>query len=226
MTDTVLQSGRGSLSGQSILLTGFGPFPGVTVNASARLVAAAVEAARADYRDHSFFGAVLPTEWIAAPSSAVDLITRIQPSLVLHFGVAQDCTGLRIETQATNTCRMATDACGSKPLSPGLVQAGADSLAVTLPIHQIARRLASRGIPASLSNDAGAYLCNAVLYCSLAFVRSASLPTRVGFIHIPTDLQRPALAFDTTVAGTLEIIAACLENHPPHPSNGQPPPVA
>ncbi|MBX9684186.1 MAG: pyroglutamyl-peptidase I [Hyphomicrobium sp.] len=226
MTDQKSPSGHLALSGHSILLTGFGPFPGVTVNASARLVAAAVEAARAQHRYHSFFGAVLPTEWGAAPRSAVDLIARIKPSVVLHFGVAHDCIGLRLETQATNTCGIAVDASGLKPLSPSLVQAGADTIAVTLPIHQIARSLASRALPVSLSNDAGAYLCNAVLYRSLEYVHSVSMPTRVGFIHIPTKLQRPALTFDTAVAGTLEIIAACLEDHRLHRSSGQPPPLA
>ena len=225
MTDQKSPSGHLALSGHSILLTGFGPFPGVTVNASARLVAAAVEAARAQHRDHSFFGAVLPTEWGAAPRSAVDLIARFKPSVVLHFGVAHDCIGLRIETQATNTCRMAVDASGLKPLSPSLVQAGAARLAVTLPIHQITRNLASRGIPASLSGDAGAYLCNAVLYRSLEYVHSVSMPTRVGFIHIPTKLQRPALSFDDAVTGALEIIAVCVESSRPHSVHRQPPSV-
>jgi pyroglutamyl-peptidase len=58
-------------------------------------------------------------------------------------------------------------------------------LGATLPAALLVRQLGLAGIPASLSRDAGRYLCNATLYGSLLHGRSLPHPPRVGFVHIP-----------------------------------------
>ena len=67
-------------------------------------------------------------------------------------------------------------------------------------------------MPVSLSNDAGGYLCNAVLYHALHAIGSAGHPCRAGFIHLPVDLSQPPLTFDDAIAGALEIIRVSLLN--------------
>ncbi len=195
----------------TILLTGFGPFPGVAENASAALVKALARTARRAMPEYRFVTAVLPTEWARAPRLIAALDARHAPVLALHFGVAAGCRGFRLETEARNFCRFAPDAAGAGPLSDCLVVDGVATLKATIPIAAIAARLAAQGFPVSLSDDAGGYLCNAALYHSLERARRAGGGCRVGFVHIPADLASAFPDGQRAVAGALEIIKGGLE---------------
>ena len=198
-----------------ILLTGFGPFPGVPVNASQRLVKALARRARPQFPQHDVTCAILHTEWQRAPHRVAMLAHRLQPVLTLHFGVASGSTSLRIERHAANACRIAPDAAGHVPRVAELMAAGEARHAVTIPVDAVYQTLAQSGIPVSLSDDAGGYLCNAVLYHSLSLHARAERPGRVGFIHLPDDLSRPPLTFSVALNACLEIIEACLgADHP------------
>src|SRR4029079_120279 len=160
----------------SVLLTGFGSFPGVPRNASADLVKAVVRRARRDLPGYHFASAILPTEWDRVRRLMSSLHARHAPRLALHFGVAAGALGFRVETEAKNFCRASPDAAGGVPRSPRLVDDsgdvrapsleddGATVRAVTIAAPSIAATLESKGYPVSLSNDAGGYLCNAALY--------------------------------------------------------------
>ena len=193
-----------------VLLTGFGPFPGMPVNASVRLVEALAPRARAAFPSCAIHAAILPAEWTAAPQRLEALITQVQPALMLLFGVAKDCTGFRIETQAHNACNAAEDAAGLLPASQWLTRDGPASHNATLPANEIVARLTARGLPAASSNDAGRYLCNAVLYHGLSYARDAKHPCRAGFIHIPHQIEGPPLTFDDALTGAIEILRVCL----------------
>jgi pyroglutamyl-peptidase len=196
---------------QTVLLTGFGPFPGVAENVSACLVMALVEKARAAFPNVKFEVSVLPTEWQAGPDQLAMLIAKSKPTLVLLFGITKDARGFRIETQGVNLCRNAADAAGLQPLAPVLIHEAASAYPATLPVAAIVQRLKLAGLPVAVSDNAGAYLCNAALYHALHAAGSARHPSRVGFIHIPDSLSRPPLTFDQALQGGLEIIRASLE---------------
>ncbi len=195
----------------AVLLTGFGPFPGMPDNASGRLVRAlAVDAAQV-FAGFRFAAEILPAEWSAVPQRLRALTAAVNPVLVLHFGVTRETAGLRIETRGGNACQLTSDAAGLTPLAPYLRQDGADWHSVTIPTGAIVARLTALGLPAALSDDAGGYLCNALLYHSLA--DCGALPGanyRCGFIHIPADLTGPPLAFDDAVRGAVAIIGVSL----------------
>lgn len=194
-----------------VLLTGFGPFPGVAENATGRLVPELARQARLLFPGHRFETDVLPTQWQTAPQRLTALLRTLQPDLVLLFGVAKDAPGFRIETEAVNLCRASPDAAGLPPLAPVLVHGAANAYSTTLPTDAIVRRLKSLGLPVSLSNDAGGYLCNAALYHALHAIGSAGHPCRAGFIHIPDDLSKPPLTLKDAIAGALEIIGVSLD---------------
>ena len=194
-----------------VLLTGFGPFPGVPDNASAQLVLRLVEMARDTFGGVDFVTEIFPADWQAAPERLSELFSKHQPILMLHFGVARAAQGFRIETQGTNTCRMTPDATGAMPPSLQLLTNGAPAHAVTIPTRDIVEHLAKRQMPAELSDDAGSYLCNAVLYHALLLSRGARRPCQAGFIHIPLDLSGPPLDEAAALKGGLEIVRICLE---------------
>lgn len=194
----------------NVLLTGFGPFPGVPVNVSAGFAAALADAAGARFAEHAFHSAVLATEWRQAPVRIEALYAELAPVLALHFGVAQDTAAIRLERLAHNTCRMSEDAIGLLPLGPALVSGGNRIEEASLPLEAIYQRLSSRAVPVAFSDDAGGYLCNAVLYHSLSHARAQQSPSRVGFIHLPDSLARPSLSFSVALEAALEIIDVAL----------------
>jgi pyroglutamyl-peptidase len=197
---------------RTILLTGFGPFPGVEENASSKLVPALAATAREAFAEHAFLSEILDTAWDSAPARVAALLAHHKPHLALHFGVAREAQGFRLERLALNACRVAADATGALPSHAALSLDGPICRASHLDTAALAARLEGRGYPVSLSDDAGAYLCNAVLYHSLAAAEALGRGAcRSGFVHIPADLSGPPLAFQDALEGSLEIIRACLE---------------
>lgn len=200
----------------AVLLTGFGPFPGVEVNATVQLVSELREHAARRYPDLEIVSSVLSVDWEGGPARSLQLIERHRPGLILHFGVSEGARGFVIETRARNACRSARDACGSLPASERLDEEAPAVLAATLPCAAIVDRLRRARHPVSLSEDAGGYLCNAVLFQTLW---AASPRVRAGFIHVPSRIPQneeraknaPSLTMEKAVFGALEIVTACLE---------------
>jgi pyroglutamyl-peptidase len=195
----------------TILLTGFGPFPGIPKNVSADLVRALARRARRTSAPYRIVSSILPTEWDRAPRLLASLHERHTPALALHFGVAAGTRGFRLETEARNHRRASPDASGLLPASASLSHEGVAVRAVTIAARSIATKLDSNGYPVSLSDDAGGYLCNAVLYQSLALAKENGGTCRVGFVHIPADLSKPPLTLPVAVAGAFEIVKFALE---------------
>ena len=168
-----------------ILVTGFGPFPDTPFNASQALV----EDLRGDKADSDqkaeIFTAILPTNWRQAPVRTVSLIGDIKPDVVLHLGVSSRANGLEIETRAFNVTCCAPDCTGSYPPGHYVRRGGPPILKTMLPAKRLLLKLRLAGVPASLSPDAGRYLCNAVLYESLFQAKRMPNAPFTGFIHIP-----------------------------------------
>jgi len=207
----------------TILLTGFGPFPGVPDNATALLVPRLAQAATTLFSSHQVIGEILPTEWARAPARLRSLINDRGVVLTLHFGVSQGARGFQLELVSRNLQTSVNDAAGKLPASGRVVASGPDLLASTVPAERIAGRLLGLGYPCATSDNAGAYLCNALLYHSLAAARELDDPHLAGFVHVPASLmghgadgQDPhpdcPLDWRSAVSGALEIIAACLDH--------------
>ncbi len=167
----------------TILVTGFGEFPGVRDNPSAALMRSL--AAR---RDHfARLGIrlethVLPVVYAGLAARLCALAADKTPDAILHFGVAARRKIISVETRARN-CRHpgAADAQGERPASGIIDAAGPETIAVGVPAARIVARLRAAGLAATLSHDAGRYLCNATLYETLRMRRDVP----AGFIHIP-----------------------------------------
>jgi pyroglutamyl-peptidase len=204
----------------TLLLTGFGPFPTVPVNATSLLVPRMAEAAVRAFPGIRIECHILPTEWGAGLAMAGDLYRRLRPDAAIHFGVSGRASGFEIEARACNACAQSQDAAGFLPDGPQISPRGPKYLNTTLPASQIVERLRRRGIPAILSRDAGRYLCNALLYRSQELARDMG-PSRSGFIHLPSSLvhdRNPRrgplgncrLVWDDVITGGIEAITATM----------------
>ena len=203
----------------TVLITGFGPFPGVPANATTELVPVLTEEARKRWSSHRFEAAVLATEWRAAPQSLAALMAELKPSATLHFGVSSKASGFTIEMRGHNLARPLPDAAGQLPEGKELVPEGPDVLPANIPVSLIVARLRQQALPVSLSRDAGGYLCNAVLYNALDAGRRLDQPVRSGFVHLPANLTRRALpgfghpselTWSQAIEGSLEVISILI----------------
>jgi pyroglutamyl-peptidase len=200
-----------------VLITGFGPFPGVPRNVSAAVAERLGHAVRRRFPSAGVVWSALPTEWHIAPVHVEDLVLDLKPRLALHFGVSHLATGFVIETVARNHAGR-VDAAGLLPQLPMIDPFGPPEMTTQLPAARLVARLQKLGLPVRLSRDAGTYLCNAVFYRSVLSQRATGLGGRSGFIHLPIEVPdrrasvgpRAALDIDRAVLGGVEIIAACL----------------
>lgn len=200
-----------------ILITGFGPFPGVPRNVSATVAERISQAVRWRFPSTGVVWSALPTEWLIAPTHVGDLVLDLKPRLALHFGVSHLASGFVIETVARNHAGR-LDAAGVSPQTSIIDPFGPAEMATQLPAARLQARLQKLGLPVRLSRDAGAYLCNAVFYRSVLAQRATGLGGRSGFIHLPVRVPerrngssaRVPLDIDRAVRGGVEIVAACL----------------
>lgn len=210
----------------TILLTGFGPFPGVRENASGTLVLSLARLGRATFPGTRIEAAVLPTEWEAGTAKLGHVLRVLQPDVCIHFGVSRRARGFEVETRARNVAGRFPDAAGVIAGNACLRSDAPAELAATLPLGRILARLRRRGLPGYLSRDAGTYLCNAILFQSLTAARCGSPTASAGFVHIPARLARGcarssrspnacSLDWASAVQGGLEIVAASLRRPPP-----------
>jgi pyroglutamyl-peptidase len=184
-----------------VLVTGFGPFPGVPHNASETLVR--LLATQASFRANGIevSTAVLPVTWESAHKAASSAVAAFAPDAVLHFGVSRRATAFEIESRAVNMCGQRPDAHGRIAPPMPLVRAGKPLLAPTLaPLHLI-RALRRANVPAELSRNAGRYLCNALYYRSLA--REGDGGPLAAFIHMPV-LGDPSLRSRITMTQAVD----------------------
>lgn len=192
----------------TILLTGFGPFPGVTRNPSAEVVArldgtlitAGGRAARVR-------GVVLDVVWTSteartasghgltgAPEALREAVAANHPSLLLSLGVAsRERSRFRLEVRPTSRREVTSpDAAGK--LAVDAARTGPPVLETTLPTAAILAAVRAHGHAIDESVDAGRYLCEAIAYegALLVHERLTALE-RSGFLHVPNVLADDAL---------------------------------
>jgi pyroglutamyl-peptidase len=161
-----------------LLVTGFGPFPGVSDNPTAAL-ALALDGAQLG--GVSVVGRVLPVHWVDGPALAIATARAIDAAWVIGFGVAVGRAEVEVETCAVADLASKPDAAGAPP--PLLD--GPPVVAATVDCGRLADALGAR-----LSSDAGRYVCNAWLYQ----VVTALPGVGVGFVHVPAGGLDPARA--------------------------------
>jgi pyroglutamyl-peptidase len=167
-----------------ILLTGFGPFPGVPTNPSAWLAETLAEGLPAPDLHGRIQARIFPTEWQAAALVA-DLCETLQPHVMIHFGVSEHAKTFRIEHSAHNRTAPRADAGGALPASPVILGEGAGRLDTAFPAAALARHLKTNGVAVVTSHSAGHYLCNFLYYHSLDWALRQSAPPLVLFVHVP-----------------------------------------
>lgn len=176
----------------TVLVTGFEPFGGLLLNPSAA-VAQALHGQRLQAAgiDAQVVGVVLPCVFGQALQVLDEALAAHRPVLVLGLGQADGRTDVSVERVAINVddARIPDNA-GAQPVDRPVVAGGPAAHFSTLPIKAIVAALKADGLPASISQTAGTFVCNHVFY-GLQH-RLAGSGVRSGFVHLPLLPQQAA----------------------------------
>ena len=204
--------------GNRVLLTGFEPFGGESVNP-------ALEAVRIlDGRELAGTGfhvvtLQVPTVFGKSLQVLREAVTRVQPSVVVCVGQAGGRSQITPERVAINVDDgRIPDNEGQQPLDTAIVATGPAAYFSGLPIKRIVAALREAGIPAAVSNSAGTYVCNHLFYGLMHLINTEYPQVRGGFVHIPflpqqvVDRNEPSLSLDLIVRG-LELALQVAVQH-------------
>jgi pyroglutamyl-peptidase len=168
----------------TILVTGFGPFPGAPFNPTGPLAERLARLRRLGLAEAKIVAHVFPTSYAAVDRDLPKLIAKHKPNALLMFGLAPRAKTIRIETRARNTVTLFPDAGGAA--RAGKIAPGSPSVvalpAPTTPLQSAAR--AAR-VPAMRSHDAGRYLCNYLCWRGTEAAAKPGGPRVVAFVHVP-----------------------------------------
>lgn len=163
-----------------LLITGFDPFGGASVNPAWEAVKALPDEIGIWHLNKleisTVFGKAADTVWQAAEN--------LHPDAIICVGQAGGRSAVTVERiginiRSANLC----DNEGNQPREEKILPDGADGLFSTLPVAAMAEAICAANLPGAVSNSAGTFVCNDTLYTLLS--RCAGTETRVGFIHVP-----------------------------------------
>ena len=198
----------------TVLLTGFDPFNGASVNPSWL----AVQALHGrQVRGRRLVAAQLPTDCAAALPWLDALLLRYQPELVVCVGQAGGRAALSLERVAINVVDAPVpDNAGAQPVDVPVVPGGPAAYFSTLPIKAACAGLRQAGLPAEVSQTAGTFVCNQVFYGLMHSL--ATWPqlahTRGGFVHVPwlPEQGSPAMPQADVTRGLKLIVQLSLDH--------------
>ena len=199
-----------------ILLTAFEPFGGEKINAAqeaAALVKNEIAGARIVKMD-------VPVVFGKSIEAVISAIQKERPDAVLCLGQAGGRTGLTPERVAINLDNARIpDNEGNQPVDRPIYADGAPAYFSTLPVKAMVRAIQQAGLPASLSNSAGTFVCNHLMYGILYHMSQSWPETRGGFMHLPFLPEQvqdrpgtPNLSREAMAAGIEAALKAIVES--------------
>lgn len=195
---------------KKILLTGFEPFLSNPINPTMDIVHALNEK---EFGDFKIIGHVLSVDFSKGPQQFIQIVDEVQPDIIISLGLAAGITKISPERVAVNIKDGEKDNAGNAFEDVLIREEGDVAYFSSLPIRAIVNRLAEDGYPAMISNSAGTYLCNNIMYEGLHYAQNKK-NVRAGFIHIPASFELAILHGRVPGWNSRDLLAAielCIE---------------
>ena len=191
---------------KKMLITGFAPFGGADVNPSWQAVSRLPDR----IGDFELCKLEIPTVFAEAAAMVLEKAREIGADVVISVGMAGGRDAVTPERIAVNIrdARIPDNA-GNQPRGEFVAPEGPAAYFATIPVERMAQAIRDREIRATVSNSAGAYVCNDVMYSLLhAFAGTA---VRCGFIHVPyiPEQGSPSMELEQIVAALTAAIKVC-----------------
>lgn len=206
------------------LVTGFEPFGRYAENPSEAVVRALPRVATDELPGVELAVTVLPVSFRRAREVLIELLEKERPDIYLGTGLRPGATYLAVERVTINLAdARAPDNDGYQPIDEPIDPDGPAAYFSNLPVKAIVKRMKDEGIPAAVSNSAGTFLCNYVMYLSLSHSSKHGHPAKSGFIHIPFSQHQassmrgdwagipPSLSIEAMVKGVMIALKVAIE---------------
>jgi len=145
------------------------------------------------------------------------IIEETKPDAIIMLGLASGRKGITPERIAINMKdAKGPDNIGYTPHDESINPKGKNAYFSTLPIREIEQKLISKNIPVSISNSAGLYVCNNIMYEVLQYIDIHSLDIKAGFVHVPlmteqvTNSKDFSLKLDVILEAVIDIIKTVI----------------
>ena len=199
-----------------ILVTGFDPFGGEKVNPAIESVKRLPDT----IAGAEIIKLEIPTVVYKSLNKIDEAIAKYNPDVILSIGQAGGRSDITVERVGINRndCRI-PDNEGNQPIDEPVYIDGPDAYFSLLPIKAIVAEIQASGIPASVSDTAGTFICNHVLY-GVRYLCEHKYPgKKSGFIHIPYMTSQavgkrntPSMSLDEIVKGLTVAIEAIVKH--------------
>ena len=165
-----------------LLITGFEPFGGETINPAYE----AVKTLEDKIMNTEIIKREIPTVFNKSIEVLENLIENEKPDIVICIGQAGGRYDISLERVAINIddARI-KDNEGNQPVDIKIFEDGENAYFTSLPIKRMVKKIREAGIPASISNTAGTFVCNHIMYGLLYLIDKKYPNIRGGFIHVP-----------------------------------------
>jgi pyroglutamyl-peptidase len=176
-----------SYGSSRILISGFGPFPGAPRNPTMAIVRHLLRSHSSRFQNVELLAEELPTKW-----SILDHFTSViegtKPDAILMFGLSGRRLKISVEKRAINRALMLrSDVAGKKPNQLQLKKGASDFQHSSFDAARMTAAMVQAGLKARPSNDAGTYLCNALLWTAL----ESGVPSIFVHVPLPVSAHRP-----------------------------------
>lgn len=193
---------------KKLLITGFEPFGGETINPAWE----AVKALPDTLGNYTLYKKEIPVIYGEAAEAVLEAASEISPDGILCVGQAGGRDAVTPERIAVNIRDAGIcDNAGNRRWGQRIAQAGAAAYFATVPVERMAAAILAAGLPGRVSNSAGTFVCNDTLYTLLHHYDGTGV--RVGFLHVPylPEQGSPSLPLPNTVSALEAAISALDE---------------
>ena len=200
-----------------ILVTGFDPFGGESINPAIESVKRLPD----NIAGAEIIKLEIPTVRKKSLEKIEKAINEHNPDVILSIGQAGGRFDISIERIGINLDDFRIpDNEGNQIIDEPIFPDGENSYFVKLPVKAMVQNVQKNNIPASVSYTAGTFVCNHVLYGVLYLIEKKYKGKKSGFIHIPFLPQQvvdkrnmPSMELDTIVKGLTAAIEAIVKNN-------------
>jgi len=167
---------------KKILVTCFDPFGGATVNPSQMAVTKLPD----EIAGAKILKQVIPTVFNKSIDTLYEILKAEAPDAVICVGQAGGRPNITVERIAINIddARI-PDNEGHQLIDTPVVEDGPSAYFATLPIKAMVKNCNDIGIPAAISNTAGTFVCNHLMYAACHYAAVTQPKLKAGFVHIP-----------------------------------------
>lgn len=200
-----------------ILVTAFDPFGGEKINPALE----AVKLLKDEIAGAEIVKLEIPTVFHKSAEVMRDKALEIKPDMILCIGQAGGRFAITPERVAINQddARI-EDNEGNQPIDVEIQADGASAYFATLPIKAMVEKIKEAGVPAAVSNSAGTFVCNHIMYHALYLAEKELGGIQAGFIHVPfipeqviDKPEKPAMSLEDMAKGLTAAIEAMVEFH-------------